>query len=103
MPQLFAVTRFAGPQWDHARKLEQQRDWRAHADFMNDLEAEGFVVLGGPLDGAPDTLLIIRAENPRKIEERLSADCWARSGQLRIGCIASWDLRLGSLSRSCRA
>jgi hypothetical protein len=33
---------------------EGQPERRAHADFMNALEAEGLVVLGGPLVGTPD-------------------------------------------------
>ena len=97
MGKLFAVTRFSGPQWDHARPLEQQEDWRAHADFMNALEAEHFIVLGGPLQGTSETLLIVRAEDREEIEARLSADCWTQSGHLCTGRIVPWDLRLGSL------
>jgi hypothetical protein len=33
-----------------ADAMEQQQDWRPHADFMNNLAAEGFVLLVGPLE-----------------------------------------------------
>ncbi|HTQ95364.1 MAG TPA: hypothetical protein VMH89_01085, partial [Candidatus Acidoferrum sp.] len=62
MPQIFAVTRTRGPAFDVSLPLEEQADWRAHAAYMNALHAEGFVLLGGPLEGTPDVLLIIRAK-----------------------------------------
>src|SRR5256885_805519 len=56
--RLFAVTRIRGPAWDPSMAMEAQADWPAHAMFMNRLHAEEFVLLGGPLDGTPDVLLI---------------------------------------------
>src|SRR5262245_32865893 len=43
--RLFAVINTRGPNWDDARPMEEQVDWRGHADFMNGLAAEGFVLL----------------------------------------------------------
>jgi hypothetical protein len=48
MEQLFAVIRSHGPAWLGSRPMEGQEDWDAYASFMNGLEREGFVVLGGP-------------------------------------------------------
>ena len=62
MNQIFAVIRTKGSAWDHRQPMEQQVGWRSHAAFMNGLEAEGFVLLGGPLDGTSDVLLVVRAE-----------------------------------------
>jgi hypothetical protein len=64
---------------------------------MDALEAEGVVVLGGPLEGTPDVLLIMRARDAEEIRERLCADPWHREDLLRIGQVAPWTLRLGSL------
>jgi hypothetical protein len=94
---IFAVIRSRGAGWDASRPMEQQDDWHGHAEFMNALQQEGFVVLGGPLVGTPDTLLIIHAEDPEQIAARLADDCWSRSDLLRLGRIAPWQLRLGSL------
>lgn len=49
MKQLFAVIRTRGGAWQDSYTLESQRDWTAHAAFMDALEKDGFVVLGGPL------------------------------------------------------
>ncbi|MGA2982190.1 MAG: hypothetical protein ABSG32_00150 [Terriglobia bacterium] len=64
---------------------------------MNALQAEGFVLVGGPLEGTPNVLLIVRAEDEEGIGSRLSEDSWARNDLLRIAEVAAWTLRLGSL------
>ncbi|MGZ4400973.1 MAG: hypothetical protein ACXVYM_08885, partial [Gaiellaceae bacterium] len=49
----FAVIRQTGPAWDHSRPLREQAQWSDHADFMNGLVEDGFVLIGGPLgDGS---------------------------------------------------
>ena len=65
---------------------------------MDGLLAEGFVRLGGPLEGTSDVLLIIRASDPSEIRLRLAADIWHRNGLLAIKQIAPWTLRLGSIA-----
>jgi uncharacterized protein YciI len=87
-----------GPQWDHAKSMEQHDGWRAHADFMNALMAEGFIVLGGPLEGTGDVLLIVRAESETEATARLAPDVWMLNGLLQRRWIAPWTLRLGELA-----
>jgi uncharacterized protein YciI len=95
MPRLFVVMLSRGPAWNGSQPLEGQVEWRTHADFMNALHAEGFVLFAGPLEGTPDVLQIIRAESVEEIGGRLGDDPWARSGLLRVVRIALWDLRIG--------
>ena len=97
MARLFAVTRSRGPAWNPERPMEEQEDWRAHAVFMNTLHRDGFILLGGPLDGTLDVLLIARANDEDEIRSRLAEDCWTRNGLLRIEQIVPWALRLGKL------
>lgn len=97
MPRLFAVTRSRGPAWDPTRSMEAQDDWPAHAVFMNALHRDGFVLLGGPLEGTPDVLLIARANYADEIRSRLSDDSWTRNGLLQVKQIVPWTLRLGAL------
>ena len=61
--KIFAVIRTRGPAWQPSLSLEGQPEWPAHARFMNDLEAIGAVILGGPLEGTPDVLLVMRADS----------------------------------------
>jgi uncharacterized protein YciI len=97
MKNLFIVFRTHGAAWTHGRSLEEQADWSGHAAFMDDLEREGFVVLGGPLEGSPDALLVLRAGSEDEIHSRLAADPWSGSDHLRTTRVNRWTLRLGSL------
>jgi uncharacterized protein YciI len=94
---LFAVIRTRGGAWQPGLPLESQPDWGAHASFMNALQKEGFVVIGGPLEDSPDVLLIVLANSPEEIIERFAADPWTGQDLLRISRISPWTLRLGSL------
>ena len=94
---LFAVVRTRGPAWQPSLPLESQLDWPAHARFMDALATEGFILLGGPLDGTPDVLLIFRAASSEEIVDRLEDDPWTASDMLRIIRVSPWTLRLGSL------
>jgi uncharacterized protein YciI len=95
MSRLYVVMLSRGPAWNESQPLEGQVEWRPHADFMNALHAEGFVLLAGPLQGTSDVLQIIRAESPEHIAVRLGEDPWAQNGLLWIVRIAPWDLRIG--------
>ena len=97
MARLFAVTLTRGTAWNNALAMEEQVDWKAHAAFMNALQAEGFVPIGGPLEGTREVLLIIRANDAEEVGARLSEDPWHRKGLLRITQMIPWTLRLGSL------
>jgi len=97
MTKVFAVTRSRGSAWNDSLPLEQQEDWRAHAEFMNSLHKEGFVLLGGPLEGTPDVLLIVSANDEPEICSRFAADCWTAKHLLIITQIRPWEIRLGSL------
>jgi uncharacterized protein YciI len=94
---LFAVIRTRGAAWLSDHELEGQPQWREHADFMNGLAAEGIVVLGGPLEGTPDVLLVMRADSAEAISHRLNDDPWTHLELLRIRSITAWTLRLGVL------
>jgi uncharacterized protein YciI len=96
--KLFVVIRTHGRAWRPSKTLQQQAGWDAHAAFMDRLHDDGFIVLGGPLEGTPDVLLIIRANNRDQIVERLAADPWSKDDLLRIIQIAPSTVRLGSFS-----
>jgi uncharacterized protein YciI len=93
---LFAVINTRGPAYRRGEPMEAQEAWRPHADFMNALVADGFVLLGGPLE-EPDVLLIVRAGSEGAIRTRLAVDPWHQMGLLTIKSISPWTLRLGKL------
>ncbi len=93
--RFFAIIRSQGPGWDRGRGAEEQDDWSAHADFMNALTRDGFIVLGGALKDTPNVLLIVRAQSEKEIRARLAQDVWAAKNILTISRIAAWSLKLG--------
>jgi uncharacterized protein YciI len=97
MAGLFVVTRSRGAAWSASQPLEAQKDWAAHAAFMDALHEEGFVVLAGPLEQANAALLVVRAGSSEEIVKRLAADPWTTNGLLYVTRIDAWTLRLGSL------
>jgi len=80
MKRLFAVIRSRGPAWDDSLPIDDQVEWAAHAAFMEGLVDDEFVALGGPLDGTPDVLLVVRAMDASEIAERLAAIHGRRTG-----------------------
>ena len=66
--------------------MKKQDKWSQHAEFMNRLESEGCVVLGGPTYNFPNTpqdhnhiaLLIIDANDEETIRKRLADDPWMK-------------------------
>lgn len=97
MQRPFVVLETRGSGWDDSRPMDDQADWNAHAAFMDSLVAEGFVALGGPLEGTRDVLLVFQAEDPSQIVQRLSADPWIQNGLLIVKECWPWRIRLGSL------
>jgi uncharacterized protein YciI len=97
MQHLFAVTRIRGAAWDQSLPMEEQARWREHADFMNALQGDGFVILGGPLTGTSEILLVVRADGSDDVRRKLAADPWGKMEILTIARIEPWELRLGSL------
>lgn len=93
--RLFSVTRSRASAWVPAEPQEGQADWSGHADFMNGLESDGFVVLGGPLEDTPYTMLAVRAADAAAVRERLAQDPWEISGVLETTRIVGWTLALG--------
>ena len=90
----YAVIREPGTSWDASRTLREQEKWDEHADFMDALVDDGFVLLGGPLEDGPKTLLIVKAESEQAIVSRLDHDPWTPMGLLRIATIERWEVLL---------
>jgi hypothetical protein len=87
------VVRRAGPQYDHSRPLEEQSGWTEHADFMDALVDDGFIVLGGPLADEERVAHAVEAESEQAIRDRLALDPWSGS-HLVVDSIDPWTIRL---------
>jgi uncharacterized protein YciI len=99
---LFAVSREAGPTWTEGKGAFDQPGVGDHAEFMNGLAGEGFIVAAGPLAGTEAgrirVLLIAEASNEAEIVERLAKDPWEVAERITTGSIEPWTLLVGGVS-----
>ena len=96
---LYAVRERRGGPWDWARDLREQEGFGDHARFMDGLVESGFVVLGGPLAGDREVLLVVDAAGEDAIREdaireRLAQDPWIPNGMLTVTSIERWTVLL---------
>ena len=89
------MRRAKGPSWDHSRLRREQEGWDEHAEFMDRLVEEGFVLLGGPLgagDGE-DAVNVVQAESEDEVRARLAEDPWGED-TLATKSIELWTILL---------
>jgi len=98
--ELYAARERRGGPWDWARGLREQAGFDDHARFMDGLVETGFVLLGGPLEGDREVLLVVSAPSTEAIRDRLAADPWVRDGTLSIVSIERWTILLDGLRRA---
>lgn len=72
----FVGCRRRGLRWDASLPLEQQERWTEHADFMDGLVDDGFVVLGGPLADEEAVVLAVEARAEEHVRATLARDPW---------------------------
>lgn len=97
MRRSFVVIETRGSAWDDSKQMDDQTHWPAHAAFVDSLVAEGFILLGGPLEGTRDVVLIIQAEDCSEIFDRLAADPWIQNRYLIVKECWPRRIRLGAL------
>ena len=95
--QLYVVRLARGGPWDWSRDMREQDGWNEHARFINSLVDEGFVVLGGPLDGDRETLHVVDAGSEKEIRARFAQDNWAQNGMLQVKSVERWTILLDAL------
>jgi ribosomal protein S18 acetylase RimI-like enzyme/uncharacterized protein YciI len=95
MKTLFAVTLKKGTGWDESKPMRSQRFWDEHAAYVDNLAAQGFIVLGGPIGaGEDEVLLIINADDESEIHSAWAEDPWNAPQIREIKEIRRWKILL---------
>jgi uncharacterized protein YciI len=89
--------RQAGPEFDHAKPLEQQSRWSEHAAFMDRLVHDGHIVLGGTLPNGA-TAHAFQAESEEEVRALWGRDPWHES-HLVLESVEPWTVRLDGRER----
>jgi hypothetical protein len=97
----FLVQTVHGRNWDETRGIREQEGWAAHAEFMDGLVDDGFVILGGPIgDDQRAAMLAIEASDEDEIRTRFERDPWDPTGVLELGSIERWTIWLDGTGRT---
>lgn len=74
--------------------MREQDGWDEHARFMDALVEDGFILLGGPLEGDRDVLHIVDAPSQEAVHARLAEDNWTANGMLATVSVERWTVLL---------
>jgi uncharacterized protein len=74
--------------------MRDQDGWDEHAGFMDGLVDDGFIHLGGPLEGDRETLHVVEAPSEDDVRARFAEDNWAQNGMLTPKSIERWTILL---------
>jgi uncharacterized protein YciI len=92
MKNTFVAISSAGPNRDLSKGTREQPFWDEHAEFIDQLVTEGFILMGGPLVDEGGSLLIFNAEDENEVSERMKNDPWLKHGILRQKSIKRWQI-----------
>jgi uncharacterized protein YciI len=95
--ELFAVRQRRGGPWDWSRSMREQTGFADHARFVDGLADSGFIVLGGPLQGEREVLVIVNAPSEDAVRKRFADDPWVQSGMLTLTTVERWTILLDGL------
>ncbi len=92
MESTFIVMSTAGANRNHAKGSREQAYWDEHADFIDRLVDNGFIVLGGPLPDEGGAVLVVRAGSEAEVRETLRTDPWYEHEVLALQSVRRWDI-----------
>jgi uncharacterized protein len=90
--QTFLLISSAGPNRDLSKGSREQRFWDDHAEFIDRLDDEGFILLGGPITDEGGALLIVHAADEQEVREKVKNDPWYAQGILKLESIKRWEI-----------
>jgi uncharacterized protein len=96
---LYVVVSTAGDRRDLSISTREQPFWDEHAEFIDALVADGFIVLGGPFPDEGGAMIVVRAESEADVHARLEPDPWYRNNILRLAGVHRWDMFIQELGR----
>lgn len=92
MKNTFVVLSSVGPNRDRSKGTRQQPFWDEHAAFIDQLVADNFILMGGPLADEGGAMLIVDAENENEVREKLKHDPWFERGILKLESVKRWEI-----------
>ena len=92
MKNTFLAISSAGPNRDFSKGTRQQPFWGEHAEFIDQLVDDGFILMGGPLIDEGGSLLIFKAQDENEVREKLKTDPWFEHSILKLDSVRRWEI-----------
>ena len=89
---MFVAISSAGPKRDLSKGTREQPFWEEHAAFIDQLVADGFVLMGGPFPDEGGAMLIVNADDENEVLEKLKNDPWMKYGVLKLESVKRWQI-----------
>jgi uncharacterized protein YciI len=87
----------AGPAWGEGPP-EDQLDWDAHADFVDDLIARGTFVMGGPFRDNSGAVVLLEGVDADQARRILSEDPFVKNGVFVFDDVRDWTVYVDELT-----
>jgi uncharacterized protein YciI len=92
MKNTFLAISSAGPNRNPSKGTREQPLWDEHAAFIDQLVAEGFILMGGPLVDEGGSMLIGNADDANEVRQKLENDPWMKHGVLKLESVKRWQI-----------
>jgi uncharacterized protein YciI len=80
-----------GPAWTSGRP-EDQPDWLAHAEFVDDFIDRGHFIMGGPWSERLGSMSIWEGMNADQVNSAMQKDPFLKNGVFTIEDVADWTV-----------
>ena len=74
--------------------MREQEGWDEHAAIMDRMVEDGFILLGGPVEGDREVLHVAVAPSAEAVHVRLAEDNWTQNGMLETVSVERWTILL---------
>jgi uncharacterized protein YciI len=88
----YLVISSAGPNRDLTRGTREQAYWDEHAEYIDGLVDDGFILLGGPLVDTGGAVLVVVAGSEAEVREKLASDPWYQRSILTLESVRRWQI-----------
>lgn len=98
MKNTFVLLLTPGTAWVEGKTVREQPYWTQHADFMDQLFANGIVVLGGPFTDTSGSMVVVEAESKQVVVDLFARDPFMVHNIFALNMLKQWQLFLDARS-----
>ncbi len=89
---VYLVIYRVGKSWLPGTDSPEQPGYRAHADYLNEVDKTNRLIIGGPIADFSQIQLALEAESAARVSALLADDPWLQQEMLHIEKVAKWTL-----------